>query len=370
MALATISDVARMAKVSVGTVSRVIHRHPSVASANRKRVERAISTLSYSPRQRKATMADLNPLESKNVLMLGIGMHRSLATIPIVAAVLGGVEQALGHAHANLLMADIPAADRVPEVLRRNRIDGVILKGALQGDLIGQAAPELIESLRRLPTIWVMGRPHGAWGDVVQVNDMAVGQIAAEYLTAQGHRHLGFISPKPSSVILMRRQASFTFYSQKAGAKVTAYLGEDRDWTFPSRAVDDLEMVQKLVDRVLATRDRPTALFAPDDSVAAMTCRALATRGVRLGQDISLFSCNNEQALLVGIYPPPVTLDVHAHEIGCRAVDQLAWRLMHPDAPCADIGLDPTLILGPAEGAKASDLSKAGQERHSSQPVS
>ena len=50
--------------------------------------------------------------------------------VVVQPAVLGGVEQALGHAHANLLMADIPAADRVPEVLRRNRIDGVILKGA------------------------------------------------------------------------------------------------------------------------------------------------------------------------------------------------------------------------------------------------
>ena len=346
MALSRITDVARMARVSVGTVSRVLHRHPTVSSDKLKRVNRAIATLNYAPRQRKASMADVNPLERKTVLLLTLGMDRSLATLPVVAAAIGGVEQAIGRANANLLMANLTAADRVPEIVRRKKIDGVILKGALQGDLIGQSHPPLIDLLQRLPTVWVLGRPEGAWGDVVQVNDMTVGQLAAAHLISQGHRHLGFISPKPSQVILMRRQASFTYFAQQWGAKVTAYTGDNRNWTFPSRAVDDVDMVQGLVDRILKARQRPTALFAPDDSVGAMTARALAARGLVLGRDMSLLSCNNETSLLVGIHPSLATLDVHAHEIGCRAVEQLAWRLTHRDATCVDIGLEPTLIPG------------------------
>ena len=105
-------------------------------------------------------------------------------------------------------------------------------------------------------------------------------------------------------------------------------------------------MVQGLVDRILKSRQRPTALFAPDDSIGAMTARALAARGLALGRDMSLLSCNNESSLLVGIYPSLATIDVHAHEIGRRAVDQLAWRLTHRDATCVDIGLEPSLIRG------------------------
>src|SRR5687767_8420260 len=214
MSTATILDVARKASVSAGTVSRVLNRHPSVAGDIAQRVQEAIDALDYSPRQRKATMSALNPLEGKNVLLLMLGMDRSLASLPVVASARHGVEQAVGAARAHLLVADLPAADQVPEVLLRKRIDGVILKGALQGNLAAKADPALMNVLQQLPAVWILGRPQGCWGDVVQVNDALAGQLAAEHLVARGHRRLAFVSPKPSQVALMRRQASFTFHAQ------------------------------------------------------------------------------------------------------------------------------------------------------------
>ena len=346
MSATTILDVARAAQVSAGTVSRVINGHPSVSTDNLDRVMRAIESLQYSPRQRKASMTDLNPLEHKNVLLLLLGMDRSLASIPVVASALHGVEKAIGEAKANLLIADVPGADRMPDVLTRKRIDGVILKGALQGRLVQRMNHELLEQLKVLPTVWVLGRPTGSWGDVVQVNDMLVGQIAAEHLISRGHRRLAFVSPKPSQVTLMRRQASFTFYAEQAGAKVKPYLGADQAWQFPSPAIDHVELVQGLVDKLLAERDPPTAIFAPDDSVGAMVARALTARGLQAGREISLMSCNNDRPLLMGVYPALTTIDVHADDIGYRAVDQLAWRIAHRDGPWFDTGIEPTLVEG------------------------
>lgn len=346
MAGSSIRDVALAAGVSVGTVSRVLHRHPAVSRAKQQRVAQAIAELNYAPRHRKASMADVNPLERKTILLLMLGMDRSLAALPVVAAALDGVEHAVREVNANLLIANIPAADRVAEVLERRRIDGVILKGALQGDLVAQASPTLVERLKALPTVWVLGRPPRAWGDVVQANDLSIGQLAAEHLVACGHRRLAFVSPKPSQVALMRRQAAFTFFAEHAGASVSAYLGDDRDWSLPSPAVDHVELVQQLVDRLLGEQPRPTAIFAPDDSVGAMVARALAARGLQLGRDISLMSCNNERSLLIGIYPAMTTIDIHAQEIGGRAVDQLAWRIAHRAASPADIGIEPTLVEG------------------------
>jgi DNA-binding LacI/PurR family transcriptional regulator len=346
MSSATILDVARQAQVSTGTVSRVLNHHPAVSRDNVERVTRAIQALDYSPRQRKASMSDVNPLLGKNVLLLMLGMDRSLVSLPVVAAAIDGVEQAVAQSQAHLMIANVPGADRVPEVLLRKRIDGVILKGALQGDLARKADPELVRHLRQLPTVWVLGRPAGCWGDVVHVNDMQVGQIAAEHLVAQGHRQLAFISPKPSQVALMRRQAAFTYFAGQQGARVKSFVGKSQKWTFPSPAIDSVELVQDLVDQILAQRPRATAIFAPDDSVGAMVARALAGRGLQLGRDISLMSCNNEQSLLMGIYPAPTTIDVHADEIGRRAVDQLAWRITHPQATCVDVGIEPTLVPG------------------------
>jgi len=264
----------------------------------------------------------------------------------VIAAAIGGVERAVGGANANLLVVNLPEADRVPDVLRRRRIDGVILKGALQGDLIGSVNPELIKVLKGLPTVWILGRPRGAWGDVVHVNDATIGQIAAEHLLANGHRRLGFVCPKPSHAVLTRRQAGFTFFAEQGGAIVTSSLGDDERWSFPLRATNEVEMVQGLVDRLLGMRERPTAIFAPDDSIGAMIVRALSVRGLQVGRDMSLMSCNNERPLLMGIYPSMTTVDIHAERIGGLAVDHLAFRLTHAHAPPVEIGVEPTLVRG------------------------
>ncbi|MEZ6044160.1 MAG: substrate-binding domain-containing protein [Planctomycetaceae bacterium] len=178
----------------------------------------------------------------------------------------------------------------------------------------------------------------------MQASDMQIGQLAAEHLVSRGHRNLAFLSPKPSQMTLQRRQASFTYFAQQAGAEVTSYLGEEQNWTFPSAAVKQVELVEELVQRILNDDKPATAIFAPDDSVGALTARVLTSRGIRIGQDLSLMSCNNEQSLLMGIHPALTTIDVHAREIGRRAVDQLAWRMSNPEVPAMEIGIEPTLV--------------------------
>jgi LacI family transcriptional regulator len=346
MSSATILDVARAANVSAGTVSRVLNNFPTVSAEHRKRVLKAIDGLNYTPRQRKASMADVNPLEQKNILLLMLGMDRSLASLPVVASALHGVEQAVREANANLLIADVPGLDHVPEALRRNRIDAVILKGALQGDVIGNTHPELLERLRALPTVWVLGRAAGFWGDTVRANDMLAGEMAATHLLSYGHRKLAFINPKPSHATMMCREANFVIHAQRAGATVTTYLGRDEEWQFPALAINHVEAVQGLVDKLLAEKDHPTAIFAPGDSIGVMIARALAARGLQAGRDISLMSCNKDEQLLMGVYPSLTTIDVHAEEIGRRAVDQLAWRITHRDRMSLDVGIEPTLVEG------------------------
>jgi LacI family transcriptional regulator len=367
MSTATILDVARKANVSSGTVSRVLRGHPTVSADNLRRVQQAVEALQYSPRHQKASMADAYPLERRNILMLFLGEERSVTTLPVVAAVNQGVQRAIEEAQADLTVAEVPGADHVPKVMSRKTFDGVIIKGLIFNDVNSAIHPELLERLRGIPTVWVIGRA-GDWGDVVESNDILVGKIAADYLVWHGHRRLAFINPNPTHVMKRgrkagdrsfptedaavhatatgRRQASFTFFAQQAEAEVQACLGEPGKWPFPSPAVNRIEMVQGLVDKLLDQPKPPTAIFAPNDSIGVTVARALSVRGLQAGRDISLMSCNNEQALLMGIHPALTTIDIHAEEIGRRAVDQLAWRLMHRDRPRCEIAIEPTLIEG------------------------
>jgi LacI family transcriptional regulator len=275
-----------------------------------------------------------------------LGMDRSLVDIPSVAAAIHGVEAALKELGANLLLIDIPRADHLPTTLARNRIDGLVLKGALQGGLLQNGNPALLQRLSQIPTVWFLGQPLGAWGDVVQSNDREVGRLAAEYLLNHGHRRLAFLSPKPDQTTFAQRQAAFEWYARQAGAQVVSILGEGSDWKLPLLPVDAVEDVDGLVGQLLALPNLPTGVFVPGDGVAAMVYRALSKRNMQVGRNLSLISCNNEATLLSGLYPNLTTIDIHAVNIGRRAVEQLTWRLTHRDDPVNDIGLAPTLRSG------------------------
>jgi len=342
----TVKDVAATADVSLGTVSRVLNGDPSVSTEVRQRVRDAVETLGYTRLRSRGRAATQSPLKGRNIGLVMLGMDRSLVDLPSVAAAIHGVEAALKELGANLLLVDIPRADHLPSALARNRIDGLLLKGALQGGLLQNGDPALLGRLSQIPTVWFLGKPIGAWGDVVQSDDRIVGQLAAEHLHRKGHRRLAFLSPKPGQTTFAQRQAAFEWHARQMGAEVVSVLGEDSIWKLPLLPVDAVEDVDGLVERLLALRNPCTAAFVPGDAVAAMVYRALAKRNLQVGRDLSLISCNNEGTLLTGLYPTLTTIDIHAESIGRRAVDQLIWRLNHRDEPMNDIAVEPTLRIG------------------------
>lgn len=348
--MVTIREVAESAGVSIGTVSRALSGDPTVSPENVERVRAAVAALNYVPLRRRnghaGGAAEAGGLKGANVALLLLGMDRSLVSLPSVAEAIHGIEAAISEAGANLLLADVPLADRIPPAFDRHRVDGLILKGALQGRWVDQIAPELAERLTGVPSVWFLGRPHGAWGDVAQADDLRAGQLAAEYLIERGHRDLAFLNPKPDQITFLRRQAGFVTSAEIAGARVHKFLGATEAWSLPYRSVREVEAVQGLVDELLAAPTRPTAVFVPGDSVAAMVYRALHARGLVVGRDLSVISCNNEAPLLGGLFPQLTTVDIHAEAIGRRAVDQLAWRMAHRREPGIDLCVEPVLVPG------------------------
>src|SRR5215467_8781474 len=194
----TVKDVAATASVSLGTVSRVLNGDPSVSTDVRQRVRRAVETLGYTRLRSRGRTNSYSPLKGRNIALVMLGMDRSLVELPSVAAAIHGAEAALKELGANMLLVDIPRADHLPATLGRNRIDGLLLKGTMHGGLLQHANIALLQRLEQIPTVWFLGKPAGAWGDVVQSNDRSVGRLAAEHLWHEGHRRLAFLSPRPS----------------------------------------------------------------------------------------------------------------------------------------------------------------------------
>jgi DNA-binding LacI/PurR family transcriptional regulator len=263
-------------------------------------------------------------------------MEDTLVHLPIVSAALHGVESALSARGENLMLANIPRGDLVPAFLRDRSVRGLILKGPNQGTLPTTLESELIRAIEDVPHVWLMGRLHNATGDHCNYDADAAGQLVAAYLHEQGHRRIGFLNPKPGHPQFEKMHRGFADAASRLALE-PQFLEVDPPGalTWPLPAITLEENVRTLVDRWLRMPlgQRPTALFSPADRTSVQLYGALAARGVRIPQDVSVVSCNNETSLVSGLSPPLTTVDVHAEFVGRRAVDQLFWRIAHPREP-------------------------------------
>jgi len=361
----TLQEVAKAAKVSVSTASRALNRHPAIPSTTVTRVRRAADKLGYSPRQSHRRPDPTRSLTRMNIGVICLGMHRSLMAIPTVAGAVSGAESALSDAGASVHLTQVPDLETPPKTLLSKRLDGVILAGAMQGTMILESRGDLLAWLKMLPTVWLLGRPMGCWGDAVGSDDHATGSKAAEYLVQHGHQRLALVNPKPDHLLFARREDGFTATARRLGADVRVYSDSaTNQWKLPLHAPESVDTVQGLVDQLLAAKSRPTAVFAAADSVAALVYRALSVRGLRVGEDISVISGNNDAALIQSLYPSLTTFDIHAQDLGRLAVRQLAMRISTPDPfPDTDLLIQPTVVEGESVATVSTHSKRARQTK-------
>jgi LacI family transcriptional regulator len=348
----TITDVAKAAKVAVGTVSRVLNHHPDVHPEIQERVWQTAQKLRYRRiRQRKALSRPQEPGRNARGGDIGVvffGMEDTLVQLPIVSSALQGIESALSAHGRSLLLANIPKGDRIPPFIMEGQVKGLILKGPNQGDLPPQPDNELLRQLYRLPHVWLMGRLPHAQGDHCNFDTDVAGQLVVDHLASRGHRRVAFFNPKPGQTQFEKVKLSFANSAARAQMELTLLESERPEavaWPLP--AITAQENVDKLVHRWLSlpARSRPTAIFVPSDRTAVQLYTALESVSLQVGKDVSVVSCNNEKALHLNLQPGLTTLDVHPETIGRRAVDQLLWRIEHPEEPLAvQILVEPTLV--------------------------
>lgn len=347
----TITDVAKAADVALGTVSRVLNNHADVNAEIRARVLAAARALNYTRiRQRRDSRERpaSGGAAAGNIAVIFFGMEDTLAQLPVVGAALQGIEGALSGHGGNMMLASIPKGDRVPPFLLEKRIEGLILKGPNQGLLPPVEESELLAHIYRWPRVWLMGRLANAQGDHCNFDTEVAGRLVADHFVAKGHRRIAFMNPKPGQSQFEKVKAAFFATAARKACEATLLETEAAEkllWPLPATTLQ--HKVNALVERWarMPVEARPTALFVPSDRTAVQLYSALERRGLRVGVDLSVVSCNNEQSLLMDLHPAPTTVDVHAESIGRRAVDQLRWRISHPeDTVPTQVLLEPTLV--------------------------
>lgn len=342
----TMREIAQVANVSVSTVSRVLSGDPAISDSRAAEIRAIAAKMNYEERKRETKKENISSLRGRLIGLISLSCSEDLLAVPTVANAINGAEAALSEAGAHVLLCHVPDPDSSPTAPRTREIEGAILFGPQQGDELGHKKSDLIQRLRNLPCVWALGRPSGCWGDSVIPSSFLAGARAADYLVDHGHTELAFLNPKPDHLHFMQREDGFAAQARRRGAHVRSFCkAPEGGWSLPLHAPMSIDVVQDLVDELLAAMPRPTAIFAAGDSVAALIFGALSLRGISVGKDISVISANNDEALIAPLRPGLTTFDVHARAIGRVAVCQLASRLAGtPGCPEVEITLESTLI--------------------------
>lgn len=351
----TLHDIAKAAKVSISTVSRALSSDPAISDENAERVRKIATRLKYRG-PRKRTRSTGGGLAGKTIGVISLGMDRSLVSLPVVAAAINGAEEALSDVGARVLLVHVPVLERIPASLHDTPLDGAILSGALHGEFIASQSSPFLDRLRHTPCVWILGKPRHCWGDAVVGADYTIGTRTAELLAERGHRRVAFLNPKPDHATFCRREEALIGAAARLGIEVIRLCEEPaQGWAYPLRPPETIDSIQHLMERFLATSPRPTAIVAAADSVAALVCRSLTAAGLRVGEDVSVVSANNDRPLIAGLHPSLTTFDVHSNLMGQWAVRLLHDRLADPSSrPPVEIAVEPTLVAG----ASLADLTK------------
>ena len=287
----TIEDVARAAGVSAMTVSRVINNGKNVRETTRAAVLEAIESLNYSPNTAARSLA------AGHATHIGL-LYANPSAAYLAQFLIGSLHAARsGGVHLIIESCESEDPDEQAEVTRRfanSDVEGVVLPPPLS-----ESRPIMAELEDfGIPIATVAGAPKD--GDLnVRIDDHAAAMEMTRYLLDLGHRNIGFIKGHPNHIASHDRHRGFCDALTEAGIDCDKAPCEQGYFSYRSGLTAG--------ERMLARSDRPTAIFASNDDMAAATISVAHRMGLTVPDDISIVGFD-DTALATSVWPELTTV--------------------------------------------------------------
>jgi len=312
----TIRDIARIAGVSPGTVSRAINNSPLVNPETRQKVIQVVRAFNYFPNRMAQRLATGKTLSLAVIV--------PFFTAPSVTERLKGVVSTLARSRYDLIIHNIEdpeqRADCFRTIPRQDRVDGVLVISISPTD---EEVPLLAEA--SVPVVLIDAH-HPALTTLHQitVDDVAGGKAVTEYLIGLGHTRIGFIgdpADNPFNFTSSRDRARG--YRQALEAAGIPYRPE-----YYAEGPHGRQAARESARRMLTLPERPTAIFAASDVQAVGVLEAARELGLRVPQDLSIVGYDDvEIAEILGL----TTMRQMLFESGQRGVELLLKTLENPE---------------------------------------
>lgn len=321
----SIQKIAKLAGVSVATVSRVLNNSDRVKEINRDKVLQAIKASNYQP---NLLARQLRTARSSMVLVLVSDISN-----PFCAEIVKGIEEQAERNGYRILLcnsgSDINRSRSSLQLLAGKMVDGVITMDAFT------KLPELTQLIGGMP--WVQCAEYADDGDIscVGINDIDAARQLVTHLADSGRRRIALINHDLSYKYAQLRQQG---YQQELASR-------DMSWQAISYASElSFRAGKQAMQALLARETRPDAVFAISDTLAAGAMSAIEAVGLRIPQDIAVAGFDGTE-LAEMVSPPLTTIAQPSREIGRKAFGLLLKKIESPHAPTERVMMDWRLIL-------------------------
>ena len=333
----TIKDVARLAGVSISTVSRVANNASNVSPPIRKKVLRAIKALNYTPN------IEARSLEARSLKNIAVVMGRTMDQAfsnPDFFVILQGITSTLvKQEYSTLLLTDLKQSmelEHCIKLIRSGAVQGVIVVGSFVHD------PLLSRLLEEDCPFVLIGYPpdnpdiYTTPFNTVSTNDKQSAYQAVRFLLERGHRRIGLVHAPLSYAANRKRYDGYIEAITEAGLRI--------DHTLIASTSYEVSETVSTVTALLTVAHPPTAVFCTDDYKATGVLRAALGLGMRVPEDLSVMGHNNYQISELTT-PPLTTVTVPMFELGRSAGEILMRKITDPSTPIENLFFPNRLLI-------------------------
>lgn len=313
----TIKHIAIATGLSESTVNHVLKNRAGFRVETKERVLASAKRLGYRPN------FFAQGVRSGKFNSVGLLLSEKISRFFLPNEMLGSLHDALAEAHMSLMVTRLP--DRaltdhgvVPKVLQQCMVDGLLI------DYIANFPAGMIELIHRyrLPVVWINSRQKA---NAIYPDDLAAGSQAARHLLTLGHRRIAYASIVTWHYSLEDRRKGIAAAMRGTGCGPQV-------WAAPDPNFRDLPA---FYGRKLRGRNRPTAVIAYSLSQAMTIYLAAAKVGLRIPEDLSIVTFNDEPDKDLGI----TTLLIPVAAMGRGAVEMILRRIAKPDTNLKPVAL-------------------------------
>jgi LacI family transcriptional regulator len=301
---ATVRDVAALAGVSPGTVSKALNRTGQIAEATRAKIEAAAAVLEFRPNELARSVFE------RRSYTVGVITTDSFERFSL--PVMLGAEDALGAGRISAFLCDA-RGDKIREqhyidVLLGRRVDGIIVTGRSSNPR------EPIAVNRAVPVVYALTPSTDPADSSVVVDDVNAGRLAGEHLVGLGRRRIVHITGPQTFDAVAKRVDGFAQALAANGLELAApvlYGSWGEAWGRQATQI------------LLRSTPDVDAIYCGSDLIARGVGDTLRDAGRPVPESVAIVGTDNWELIAEGSRVPLTTVDMGLTEVGRRAAQRL-----------------------------------------------